>query len=266
MEIPSISLSSVVAAAEAEDAQRDPLSTDQVELRRVLFQSMKPLQIMLGSWHGTTQKEVGDFKGLDKSNWVWDLKTNRKQPAMVMTSDANPYFHNARLTYYPDRNIFEMQATDTEGQTRTLEGTFTQPAESFEGDDRLMHIKYKVELTQVEPPPGRDAWQLVFNQQDNNRFLIEIAKKRGNRFMRVDTIATQREGTSFARSDEGYGQRECIISGGLGTMPVTFKGTTYWVCCSGCKSAFEEEPEKWIAEYNAKKAAGDSKESGMPAP
>ncbi|HWL10548.1 MAG TPA: hypothetical protein VNQ76_19235, partial [Planctomicrobium sp.] len=162
--------------------------------------------------------------------------------------------------------IFEMQATDTEGQTRTLEGTFTQPAESFEGDDRLMHIKYKVELTQVEPPPGRDAWQLVFNQQDNNRFLIEIAKKRGNRFMRVDTIATQREGTSFARSDEGYGQRECIISGGLGTMPVTFKGTTYWVCCSGCKSAFEEEPEKWIAEYNAKKAAGDSKESGMPAP
>ncbi len=260
MEIPSISLTPVVAAVEAQDAKSEPLTIDQTEQRRLLFTSMKPLQIMLGSWNGTTQKEVGDFKGLDKSNWVWDLKSDRKLPAMVMTSDANPYFRAARLTYFPDRNLFQFKATDTEGQVRTLEGTFTQAAETFQGDDRLTHIKYKVELTQVDPPANKDAWQLVFNQQDNNRFLIEVGKKRGSRFMRVDTIATQREGTSFAKSDVGYGQRECIISGGLGTIPVTFKGANYWVCCSGCKAAFDEEPQKWIAEFEAKKS------KGMPTP
>jgi len=256
MEIPSISLTPVIAAQKTEDEKGDPLTTDQAELRRILFSSMKPLQIMLGSWHGTTQKEVGDFKGLDKSNWVWDLKSNRKQPAMVMTSDANPYFRTGRLTYFPDRELFQFQVTDTDGTERVLEGTFVQKPETFQGDDRQSHIKYKVELTQTDAAAQKDAWQLVFNQQDNHRFLIEVAKKRGSRFLRVDTIATQREGTSFAKSDEGYGQRECIISGGLGTMPVTFKGTTYWVCCSGCKSAFEEEPEKWIAEALAKKAKG----------
>lgn len=256
MEIPSISLTRVVAAVAAVDAEAEPLSVDQSEFRRTLFETMKPLQIMLGNWHGTTQKEVGDFKGLDKSSWVWDLKTDRKQPAMVMTSDANPYFRQARLTYFPDRKVFQLKATDNEGTVRTLEGTFIQPAETFQGDDRQPHVKYKVELTQVDPPAQRDAWQIVFNQQDNHRFLVEIGKKRGSRFMRVDTIATQREGTSFAKSDEGYGQRECIISGGLGTMPVTFKGATYWVCCTGCKAAFEEEPEKWIAEFQKKKSGG----------
>lgn len=256
IEIPSISLSQVVKTASQVDAGAEPLSQQAEEQRRQLFLAMKPLQIMLGDWRGTTQKEVGDFKGLDKSHWVWDLKTDRKQPVMVMTSDASPYVRAGRLTWLPDRKIYQFKVTDPEGVTRTLEGNFTQEAEMFQGDDRQSHIKYKLELSQVDPPAQRDAWQLVFSQQENNRYLLEIHKRRGSRFLRVDTVASQREGTSFAKSDEGYGQRECIISGGLGTMTVSYKGMTYWVCCSGCKAAFDEEPERWIAEFQKKKAAG----------
>lgn len=56
-------------------------------------------------------------------------------------------------------------------------------------------------------------------------------------------------------NDEDYGEKECIISGGLGTIQVSYQGKSYWVCCTGCKAAFEEDPESWIAEYNAKKDA-----------
>jgi YHS domain-containing protein len=28
---------------------------------------------------------------------------------------------------------------------------------------------------------------------------------------------------------------------------VSHKGKTFWVCCSGCKAAFDAEPEVWIA-------------------
>ena len=65
--------------------------------------------------------------------------------------------------------------------------------------------------------------------------------------MRFDTVAHQRQGTSFALDDTDYGEQACIITGGLGTSTVTYKGKTYWVCCSGCRAAFEEDPEKWIA-------------------
>ncbi|MFN9042374.1 MAG: hypothetical protein ACK5YO_39160, partial [Planctomyces sp.] len=62
-----------------------------------------------------------------------------------------------------------------------------------------------------------------------------------------DTVSTQRDGTSFALSDTDYAERTCIISEGLGTTEVTWKGRSYWVCCSGCKAAFDEDPETWIA-------------------
>ncbi|MBD3673017.1 MAG: TRASH domain-containing protein [Planctomycetaceae bacterium] len=38
-----------------------------------------------------------------------------------------------------------------------------------------------------------------------------------------------------------------MVSGGLGTATVSFEGKTYYVCCSGCSAAFNEEPERWIA-------------------
>jgi YHS domain-containing protein len=43
-----------------------------------------------------------------------------------------------------------------------------------------------------------------------------------------------------------------VVSGGKGTMPVSYKGKTYYVCCSGCRDEFKENPEKYIAEYEAK--------------
>ena len=120
----------------------------------------------------------------------------------------------------------------------------------FEGDDRKVHRRFKLQLTEVGD--GKDGLQLVFNQQDNNRYLLEIERKRGNRFTRVDTVGTQREGSSFALNDSDYKERTCVISGGLGTSQVSYNGKSYWVCCSGCKAAFDEDPARWVAEFEAK--------------
>lgn len=255
-EIPSISLSgSGEQASSSEEMTAGKESTAADEKRRQLLEVMKPVQIMLGAWKGTTQKEVGDFKALTNPEWVWDFKTNRDQPAMVMKSDKSPYFKDARLSYLTDKELFVMTATDADGNVREFEGTFAKPAEEFQGDDQKMHIKYQLQLRQTNGKSARNTWQVTFNQQDNHRYLVELARKSGSNFLRFDTIATQREGTSFAKSDLGYGERECIISGGLGTSQVSYKGKNYWVCCSGCRAAFDEDPESWIAEYQAKVAA-----------
>lgn len=253
--IPSISLggaASGTATASTGGTQESELSD---QSRRALLEAMKPLQIMLGSWRGTTQKEVGDFKALDTPEWVWDFQTDRNQPAMVMKSEASAYLRSMRLTYLPDSGLFKMTATDADGKVREFEGKFTAPAEEFQGDDQKMHVKYKLELKQTNGESPRDTWQVTFNQQENHRYLVELARRSGSNFIRFDTIANQRAGTSFAKSDDDYGERECIISGGLGTMQVSYKGKSYWVCCTGCKAAFDEDPVSWIAEFEAKKAA-----------
>ncbi|MBT5019243.1 MAG: hypothetical protein HON04_10915 [Planctomicrobium sp.] len=255
--IPSISLSGSSTTNSTTETIDDPIkkATAADEKRRKLLEVMKPVQIMLGSWNGTTQKEVGDFKALTTPAWVWDFKTNREQPAMVMTSEKSPYLKNARLSYLTDDKKFIMSATDDEGNVREFEGTFSKPVEEFQGDDQKMHVKYQLQLKQTNGTSPRNTWQVTFNQQENHRYLVELARKSGSNFLRFDTIATQRAGTSFAKSDLGYGERECIISGGLGTSQVSHNGKSYWVCCSGCKAAFDEDPESWIAEYQAKVAA-----------
>lgn len=212
---------------------------------------------MLGSWKGTTQKEFGDFKALDEPEWVWDFQTDPAQPAMVMTSQASPYFQSLRLTYLTPKDRYQLTLTSPQQQTRVFAGTFSQPVEEFQGDDKRLHRRYKLEFTEVDPTDDKDAWQVVFNQQENNRYLVELSKARGSRFMRFDTVATQRQGTSFALNDADYGERACIITGGLGTSTVSHAGKTYWVCCSGCRAAFEENPEKWIA------AAADLRKDGQ---
>ena len=40
-----------------------------------------------------------------------------------------------------------------------------------------------------------------------------------------------------------------------GRFPISYKGQTYYVCCSGCKQAFNENPEKILAEYRARQEA-----------
>lgn len=230
-----------------------------VQNRRQVVAAMNALQVMLGSWKGTTNKEFGEFKALESPIWVWDFRSQPGQPALTLKSDKSQYITEARLTYLTDREVYQMTAKDKDGAVHTLEGQFSEPVQEFEGDDRRVHRKYKLQLTEIGD--AKDALQLVFNQQDNNRYLLVVERKRGSNFRLVDTVGTQREGSSFALNDSDYKDRTCVISGGLGTSQVSFNGKSYWVCCSGCKAAFDEDPARWVAEFEAKQK---EKAKGQP--
>ncbi|MDB5385861.1 MAG: hypothetical protein JWM11_1507 [Planctomycetaceae bacterium] len=208
--------------------------------------AMQPLQVMLGKWRGVTNKEFKGSKAVDESEWIWDFRTNRAQPALIVKSEKSPYIREGRLTYLPGAREFQFTATTPEGTQHVMKGTFEREPEEFTGDDNKPQKSYKLKLTEtganVEVP-----WEVAFDQQENNRYLVEVSQKRGSKFQRVDTIGTQRQGTSVAANDEDYGERKCIISGGLGTSTVSYGGKTYWVCCSGCQAAFNDDPKRWLA-------------------
>jgi hypothetical protein len=219
---------------------------------------LKPLQVMLGNWRGTTRREYDGFKAVDSHEWIWDLRSQPDQPALASASDKSPYLKQASLTWNPTDSFFELTATDRDGQERAFRGDYTDPVHEIIGPDDKWHRVFRLELTQTDQSAqtvGGERWQISFTQQENNRYLLEVAKRRGTAaFRRFDTVSTQREGTSFALSDSSYGEKECIISQGLGTTAVSWMGKTYWVCCSGCKAAFEEDPETWIARAEKRKS------------
>jgi hypothetical protein len=223
-----------------------------------IMQKLKPLQVMLGNWRGTTRKEYDGFKAVDNHEWIWDLKSNPQQPALVAQSDKSPYLKRASITWNPDLTKFVLTSTDGDDVIREFVGDYTDPVHEIVGPDDKLHRVFRLQLTQTDESfqkTGGEIWQMAFAQQENNRYLLEVDRRRGSAdFRRYDTVSTQREGTSFALSDSDYGEKSCIISQGLGTIAVSHQGKTYWVCCSGCKAAFEDDPATWIARA-AKKAA-----------
>lgn len=231
----------------------DPASgsnTDSEKQIQSVISHLQPLQILLGQWRGTTRREFENFKAVDNHEWVWDLRTQPNNPALTIGSDKSPYLKKGRLSWDVNREKFTLTATDSTGTERTFVGDFTEPVHEIVGSDDKLHRVFRLEFVQEATSDNNapEFWQLAFAQQENNRYLLEIAKRRGNAaFARYDTVSTQREGTSFAVSDTDYAEKTCIISEGLGTTELTYKGRSYWVCCSGCKAAFEEDPEAWIA-------------------
>jgi len=209
--------------------------------------AMQPLQVMLGKWRGTTNKEFKGFKAVEELEWIWDFRTSRAQPALTVSSDKSPYIREGRLTYLPSDEQFQFTAKTPEGIEHVMKGKFVSEPEEFTGDDNKPQKKYKLSLIeQASDQP--EAWQVDFDQQENNRYLVKVFRKKGaGSFQLVDTIGTQRQGTSVAANDEDYGEKKCIISGGLGTMTVSYNGKSYYVCCTGCQAAFNDDPKRWLA-------------------
>ena len=63
-------------------------------------------------------------------------------------------------------------------------------------------------------------------------------------------VRAKKEGVALVKGKKGP---ECVVSGGLGTMAVTYKGRTFYVCCGGCRDAFNDNPEQFIKAFDAKK-------------
>lgn len=216
---------------------------------QMILDRMQPLQVVLGTWRGTTRRKFGRFSSVEEVEWVWDFQTDETQPSLVMSTTTSPYLKSGRLTYLLDEGKYEFTAVDKEGVELRYVGRFTQEPRDVSGSDgQPTQRQFKLELARESEQPEHKLARLVFNQQENNRYLLELYDQRDFRY---DTLANQREGTSFAVSED-YGEKECIISQGLGTISIPYNGKTYWVCCSGCAAAFKEDPEKWIAKAAAR--------------
>ncbi len=220
--------------------------------REDVVKGLQPIQkVLVGNWKGLVKNAAAQ----EDHQWLWDFKTDKVFPALVLKTPNGQFFTEARLTFDPRSSKYLMQTRDKEHIAHKFEGEFTaEPQDIPSEDGKSTERTYKLQLTEVDADDASTRWQFTLNQQNNNRYLVEVGRARGKgTFAKVDVIGTQREGTSFARADDDYGDKTCVISEGLGTSTVSYKGRTFWVCCSGCKAAFEDDPEGWIAKFEAKK-------------
>jgi hypothetical protein len=204
-------------------------------------EALRPFNDLIGTWRGTgtpegTREEKQRGFWTEAITWSWQFKGD--DAWLTATIDKGKYFTKAELRYLPDKGEYELKLTDKDKNSRALVGKLD--------DGRLT-------LTR-EDDKAKETEQLVVNLLHSNRYLYTYSVKPEGKtlFAKRYQVGCTKEGEDFAAGD---GKPECIVSGGLGKIAVTYKGQTYYVCCSGCAEAFKDEPEKYIKEYEAKKKA-----------
>ncbi|MGE0760455.1 MAG: hypothetical protein AB7F89_07275 [Pirellulaceae bacterium] len=194
-------------------------------------------QSYIGQWRGVGQPRRGSNKDAWTEQCQWRWRFADGGASLILQSDNGRYVRSAEFTAGQQAGQYVFTATGPNGERSRYTGTIA-------GDGRLV----------LQPAasggslPDRVSMRMV---ADGDRLLVLYERKQpGGVFTRLAEVGFTREGSQFGK---GAGYVECIVTGGLGTMPVSHEGHTYQVCCTGCRDYFLEEPEKVLAQYRAKK-------------
>jgi len=201
-------------------------------------EALAPMQGWIGTWKATggidgtvEEKQAGLWSEMHQ--WEWNFAAPDEPKLKWIVKDGK-HAIGGEVRFRPEAGDFLL----------TLE---TMDKRKLEYAGTLIVGKQKEVILSVERKLDEDKLErLTFTQLHSNRTLVrcEIRPIAGKQYAKKYQIGATKEGEAFAKTGKG---NECIVSGGRGTIPVTHKGTTYYVCCSGCKDAFLEEPDKWIA-------------------
>lgn len=196
--------------------------------------ALKPFNSLVGSWRGVGQLQRGSRVGAWIETVTCEWNFSDKSPQIVLTADKGRQFRKLVLNWdAPSGKVVLVQ--HLEDGIRTYRGDIPE--------------QWPERMTLVTDEEDQTVFRCTIQQLSDIRctLLFEQRSSASGSFRRIAGIGYTRAGERLAVA--GGGQRVCIVTGGLGTIAVTHKGQTYYVCCQGCVQAFNNNPDAIIAEY-----------------
>lgn len=203
--------------------------------------ALAPFQDLVSGWIGTGQPKRGSAVGAwrEKAEWRW--KFDADQVSLEYVVEEGKLLKSALLTFDPPSKLFRLSSQElAEGSDQTVH-------REYEGT--ISDKKLVLESLVKENVEGR---RITITRLNEKRTLVLFERKGAgqNFYSRIAEVGYTREGTRLADSDQTG--PECVVTGGAGTIKVSYKGVTYWVCCTGCRDAFNDDPEGILADYKKK--------------
>jgi hypothetical protein len=218
------------ACVQADDALKTPK------------EALQALNDFIGEWNGTGGPDKPNPSPKDpiwKENLEWSWKFKGDDAWLVINFKDSKNYKSGEMRYLPDKKAYQLTLTARDDKKTVFEGP-------------LDTDKSELTLGRVDPDT-KETQQIVMNTAaEGARFIYRFShKEEGSKLARKDfLVQTTRAGVTLGPTES---KNVCVVSGGLGKIQVMYKGETFWVCCSGCADAFKENPEKYIAEFKAKK-------------
>jgi hypothetical protein len=211
---------------------------DEADAKRAGLQALNEF---IGTWNGAggPDKPKPDPKDPiwnETLEWCWRFKG--ADSWLSLSVKEGKYVAGGEIRYEPATKQYTLRLTDAKKQVQVFTGKLDKGYLTFERTDTV----------------SGDTQQLVMNTAaDGVRFVYRYAVRPKGRsvFTKVYQVGASKEGEALGAAAK---KNECIVTGGLGTIPVMYMGETFYVCCSGCRDAFNEEPAKFVQAYKEKKS------------
>jgi YHS domain-containing protein len=220
----------VALASPSIEAEKDPAP----------IEALKPFNVLIGKWNASgvpegTLEEKQKGHWTETLQWAWQFKGN--DVWIVVSFDTGKYFARGELRHEKDDN-YQLKLETTDKKTLTFQGPLKNK------ELRLERIDDTTKETQ----------RLVFSLLHSNRIVYRYETKAADKtfFTKVYRVGAGKDGEPFV--SVGFNEKECVVSGGQGTSTVSYMGKTYYVCCSGCRDAFNDDPAKYVAAFEKKRA------------
>ena len=186
----------------------------------------------VGEWKGAGTVAGKKSVWKETISWGWSFKGG--EPRLTLTVADGKFVKAGALAYLPEKKAYRLTATDPAGTEQVYDGKLTRGRLVLESKDAASGDVHRLTLYTV----GDGARMLLVG---------ETQSKGKGLFAKEYEVAANKVGESFAGG--GGKKAECVVTGGLGTIPVSYLGKTYYVCCSGCRDEFTANPKKYVDEY-----------------
>lgn len=201
------------------------------------IEALGPFNFLVGEWRGVGMRKRLSREGAwqEKAAGVWEIT---KAAAAVRLNVTNGQtLETARFGYDPESKQLTLTTREPVGAERQYRGRLNE----------------KATVLETEPDDQKQVHRVTLTKLSDDRFTLLFEKRAaGQSFStRIAEVAYQRDGTKLAAADNSG--PACIVTGGKGTIPVTYQGKTYYVCCTGCRDAFNDDPEGVLAEAAKRK-------------
>ena len=235
----------MLAAAEVANAGDPATDTGTATAAEHDKQALSAVQNYVGAWRGVGQLRRGSNQGAwtETSEWSWSFPDGRAE--LVALLPENRYYAQLRLQATDQRAKFTLVATPS--VKRQEEGAGPQTFRGGMKDGALTLVADQA----ADGDPARITVRLVAG---GDRMVTLFEKRSGSdAYSRLAEVGATRKGSSFAKlATVGH---ECVVTGGLGTIVVEHEGKKYYVCCTGCRDLFNDDPAGVLEEYRQRKAA-----------
>ena len=214
-------------------------SAESPQEKQAVMAALQSFNEYIGEWTGKAESKTGKTEfWYEKMSWGWKFNKDAAATLAVEFKDSKQ-FTKGELKYSPDKKLFQLVVAGADKKELVFEGKIVRKVLELARTDAASKDKYTIRMSSTNEGA-------LFNLE----YLVQTGGKGIDKKLFI--VQSKKEGVSIS----GGKKNECVVSGGVGTIPVSYNGKTYYVCCGGCRDAFNESEaakKKFVEDFEKKK-------------